>query len=101
MIGLSFINQHDSLYLKERLECLDDGMHDSCFWEETLYQKNKMFIYGKIVDTSYVDEINTYEELRNVDDHSAHLNNETLSLIADVFKINVEQIKNIKSLKKV
>lgn len=71
------------------------------FWEETLYQKNKMFIYGKIVDTSYVDEINTYEELRNVDDHSAHLNNETLSLIADVFKINVEQIKNIKSLKKV
>ena len=21
MIGLSFINQHDSLYLKERLEC--------------------------------------------------------------------------------
>lgn len=100
MIGLSFINQHDSLYLKERLECLDDGMHDSCFWEETLYQKNKMFIYGKIVDTSYVDEINTYEELRNVDDHSAHLNNETLSLIADVFKINVEQIKNIKSLKK-
>ena len=79
---------------------LDDGMHDSCFWEETLYQKNKMFIYGKIVDTSYVDEINTYEELRNVDDHSAHLNNETLSLIADVFKINVEQIKNIKSLKK-
>lgn len=100
MIGLSFINQHDSLYLKERLECLDDGMHDSCFWEETLYQKNKMFIYGKIVDTNYVDEINTYEELRNVDDHSTHLNNETLSLIAGVFKINVEQIKNIKSLKK-
>ena len=98
--GLTFINQHDSLYLKERLECLDDGMHDSCFWEETLYQKNKMFIYGKIVDTNYVDEINTYEELRNVDDHSTHLNNETLSLIADVFKINVEQIKNIKSLKK-
>lgn len=62
--------------------------------------KDKMFIYGKIVDTSYVDENNTYEELRNVDDHSAHLNNETLSLIADVFKINVEQIKNIKSLKK-
>lgn len=59
-----------------------------------------MFIYGKIVDTNYVDEINTYEELRNVDDHSTHLNNETLSLIADVFKINVEQIKNIKSLKK-
>lgn len=47
-------------------------MHDSLFWEEALYQKNKMFIYGKIVDTNYVDEINTYEELRNVDDHSTH-----------------------------
>lgn len=100
MIGLAFINNQDSSYLKKRLEYLDDGMHDSYFWEETLYQKNKMFIYGKIVDTNYVDEINTYEELRNVDDHSVHLNNETLSLIADVFKINVEQIKNIKSLKK-
>lgn len=100
LIGLSFINSQDASYLKEHLEHLDDGMHDSLFWEEALYQKNKMFIYGKIVDTNYVDEINTYEELRNVDDHSTHLNNETLSLIADVFKINVEQIKNIKSLKK-
>lgn len=100
LIGLSFINNQDASYLKEHLEHLDDGMHDSLFWEEALYQKNKMFIYGKIVDTNYVDEINTYEELRNVDDHSTHLNNETLSLIADVFKINVEQIKNIKSLKK-
>ena len=100
MIGLSFINNQDASYLKEHLEHLDDGMHDSLFWEEALYQKNKMFIYGKIVDINYVDEINTYEELRNVDDHSVHLNNETLSLIADVFKINVEQIKNIKSLKK-
>lgn len=93
LIGLSFINNQDASYLKEHLEHLDDGMHDSLFWEEALYQKNKMFIYGKIVDTNYVDEINTYEELRNVDDHSTHLNNETLSLIADVFKINVEQIK--------
>ena len=100
LIGLSFINNQDASYLKEHLEHLDDGIHDSLFWEEALYQKNKMFIYGKIVDTNYVDEINTYEELRNVDDHSTHLNNETLSLIADVFKINVEQIKNIKSLKK-
>lgn len=54
----------------------------------------------EIMRKSIVDEINTYEELRNVDDHSTHLNNETLSLIADVFKINVEQIKNIKSSKK-
>lgn len=100
MIGLAFINNQDSSYLKKRLEYLDDGMHDSCFWEETLYQKNKMFIYGKIVDTNYVDEINTYEELRNIDDHSAHLNNDTLSLIANVFETNIEQIKNIKSLKK-
>lgn len=100
MIGLAFINNQDSSYLKKRLEYLDDGMHDSYFWEETLYQKNKMFIYGKIVDTNYVDEINTYEELRNIDDHSAHLNNDTLSLIANVFETNIEQIKNIKSLKK-
>ena len=39
MIGLSFINQHDSLYLKERCECLDDECMILVF---VLYQKNKI-----------------------------------------------------------
>ena len=50
MIGLSFINQHDSLYLKERLECLDDGMHMILvFAGRNVVSKNKMFIYGKLL----------------------------------------------------
>lgn len=99
-VGVAYINSQDAVLLKKQLEILDNNEHDSYDWEEALFSNNKMLIEGKIVDTSCVDEINTYEELRNVDDHSSHLNNDTLSLIADVFNVEVKNIMHIKSLKK-
>ena len=49
MIGLSFINQHDSLYLKERLECLDDGMHDSFFGKKRCIKRIKCLFMEKLL----------------------------------------------------
>lgn len=99
-VGVAYINSQDAVLLKKQLELLDNNEHYSDDWEEALFVNNKMIIEGKIVDTSCVDEINTYEELRNIDDHSSHLNNDTLSLIADVFNEEVKNITHIKSLKK-
>lgn len=99
-VGVAYINSQDAILLKEQLKVLDNSEHDSDDWEEALFLNNKMLVEGKIVDTSCVDEINTYEELRNIDDHSSHLNNDTLSLIADVFNEEVKNITHIKSLKK-
>ena len=99
-VGVAYINSQDAVLLKKQLELLDNNEHYSDDWEEALFVNNKMIIEGKIVDTSCVDEINTYEELRNIDDHSSHLNNDTLSLIADVFNEEVKSITHIKSLKK-
>lgn len=98
-VGVAYINSQDAVLLKKQLELLDNNEHYSDDWEEALFVNNKMIIEGKIVDTSCVDEINTYEELRNIDDHSSHLNNDTLSLIADVFNEEVKSITHIKSLK--
>ena len=89
-VGVAYINSQDAVLLKKQLELLDNNEHDSDDWEEALFVNNKMIIKGKIVDTSCVDEINTYEELRNIDDHSSHLNNDTLSLIADVFNVSAK-----------
>ena len=99
-VGVAYINSQDAILLKEQLKVLDNSEHDSDDWEEALFVNNKMIIEGKIVDTSCVDEINTYEELRSIDDHSSHLNNDTLSLIADVFNVEIKNITHIKSLKK-
>ena len=99
-VGVAYINSQDAILLKEQLKVLDNSEHDSDDWEEALFLNNKMLVEGKIVDTSCVDEINTYEELRSIDDHSSHLNNDTLSLIADVFNEEVKNITHIKSLKK-
>ena len=99
-VGVAYINSQDAVLLKKQLELLDNNEHDSDDWKEALFVNNKMIIEAKIVDTSCVDEINTYEELRNIDDHSSHLNNDTLSLIADVFNEEVKNITHIKSLKK-
>lgn len=99
-VGVAYINSQDAVLLKKQLELLDNNEHYSDDWEEALFVNNKMIIEGKIVDTSCVDEINTYEELRDIDDHSSHLNNDTLSSIADVFNEEVKNITHIKSLKK-
>lgn len=99
-VGVAYINSQDAILLKEQLKVLDNSEHDSDDWEVALFLNNKMLVEGKIVDTSCVYEINTYEELRSIDDHSSHLNNDTLSLIADVFNEEVKNITHIKSLKK-
>lgn len=71
-VGVAYINSQDAILLKEQLKVLDNSEHDSDDWEEALFLNNKMLVEGKIVDTSCVDEINTYEELRSIDDHSEY-----------------------------
>lgn len=101
MVGLSYINADDSnILVKKLIEFDHSEKYEESFWEDILFNKNKMIIYGREIDDAKVFEINTYEDLRSLDSHSASLKNSSIRLIADIFDTDVSNIKNISYLKK-
>ncbi len=101
MIGLTYINKKDSIFITSKLEeMIHSSNNDDCFWEELLFDKKKMSIYGKLESNQNVKEINTFEELRNIDDSSSSLNHHVLDIISEALNIEINQIKNITCLKK-
>ena len=60
----------------------------------------KMHLRPREVKGDLVHEINTLEELRELDHHSSQLNSDILSLIGDVLDCRTEEIVDIRALKK-
>lgn len=101
MIGISYINETDSKWLKKRvMELADNELYDNAYWEEALYSDGKMKIKGRLVSSNEFFEINTYEQLRELDSHSNQLQTDAIQVIEEVFHVSNEEIQNIQVLKK-
>ena len=101
MIGLCYIMGQESKILQENLhEFSKKPSYDHEFWECTLQDKNKWIIPSKVVNSKQFIEINTYEQLREIDGNSANLQTDAISIIQDCFHVEVDEIKNITVLKK-
>lgn len=70
------------------------------FWETALYSGSRMKIPAKVVSSSKVVEINTYEQLREIDSASGYLKSDALETIAFTLGCEVSDIVNIEVLKK-
>ena len=70
------------------------------FWEDALAEKDNFLINGRIIPNSEHAEINSYEELLELDSNSSHLENEAIQIIENTFKIDKSDIHNIHTLKK-
>lgn len=101
MTGICYINNQIKDKLINRLSEFDnDERYNNCFWEEALFENNKMIIKPKFVDSDSIYEINTYEELRKIDSKSKSLNNEVITLISKELNVNTNEIYNVEALKK-
>ena len=101
MIGISYIIEEQSKIIRDKiLEFNSSYKHDEDFWEVVLYKDGKMIIPARIVHGADVVEINTYEQLRELDEQSDNLKSDALDAIADVFHIKTENITDICVLKK-
>lgn len=101
MVGISYLCGEDAERVRANLAAYDrNPRFDDCFWEETLYEKNKMFVKARQVSAGDVIEINTFEELRAVDDTSSHLHSDALSLIASCLHCKEAELSEIQVLKK-
>ena len=62
MVGLSYINYDDSNKISKKLDKYNQNeKYENSFWEEILFEKNKMIIYGKELENNCVFEINTLQ----------------------------------------
>lgn len=101
MIGIAYLLKEDADIVIKRLNTMcKNSKYDDCFWEETLYKNDRMFLLNKVVDSRDVVEINTYEQLRRLDESSNNLKDETIQVICDVLKAEPMEIENIEVLKK-
>ena len=101
MVGLCYLAGQEAKIVQEKLqEFSKKPSYDHEFWECTLQEKNKWIIPSKVVNAKKLIEINTYEQLRELDGNSANLQTDAISIIQECFAVEVDEIKNITVLKK-
>lgn len=101
MLGIAYLLNDEANYVRERLALLaKDQRYDGAFWEETLYKKNKMIVTAKVIPAENAVEINTYEQLRELDSSSNQLKSDAIETAAEALGVQPKDIANISVLKK-
>lgn len=99
-IGISYINAEDSLKVIELFQSIDKSLFykNKIFWEDYIIENNISLFYE--MNKGYIKEINTFEELRDVDATSKSLNTEIIDIITSSLNVTIQDIGNIKLSKK-
>lgn len=101
MIGICYLLEAEAENVRERLEELGrDSRYDGAFWEETLYQKDRMIVTARVVHAADAVEINTYEQLREIDSDSSQLQTDAIQVICQALGARPDEVTNITLLKK-
>lgn len=101
MVGITYLLEEDAAGIRAKVKKMNaSGKHNEDFWEIALYKGDKMIVPAKVVHGSNVVEINTYEQLRELDGGSNHLKSDALDIIAQTFHTTSEKIVDITVLKK-
>lgn len=102
MIGVTYVTQDVGQTLSKQIQKMQlQAKHAEDFWETALFGANQATpIYAKVASTEAAIEIDTYEQLRELDDQSAHLQTEIIDLIARELAVEAKEIVEIQVLKK-
>ena len=101
MIGLAYLTGEESSQISARLmEMRSDVRYAGLFWESALEEKGKYRIWGRVFPASDAVEINTYEQLREVDEGAAQLKSDAMDTIAAALHTVNHSITGIEVLKK-
>ena len=101
MIGISYLTDSVAQSMARRIETMvQDRRYDHVFWEDALFAENGMPVQAKLVPEGAVVEINTYEQLRELDENSDQLKSDAMAEIERVLSVSGEEITGIEVLKK-
>lgn len=101
IIGISYINDNDSNVIRKKLQqYVKTEKYDNAFWEECFIVDKRFLLPAKIVSSKKVFEINTIENLRDLDENSINLDSEIINCASKALNASPKDIKNISALKK-
>lgn len=101
MVGIAYLTRADATMIRKRIvQMSSQTKYDFSFWEEALYEKDKMLIPARIVHSANVIEINTYEQLRDIDSTSNQLKSDSIDAICETLHCQPAEVKDISVLKK-
>ena len=101
MIGIAYLTDKDSNTVRNRLKQYDkEKRYFNAFWEDAIVEGDRMLVQANVVRSFDVAEINTYEDLREIDEESNHLKSDAISIISDVLNVKYKEITEIEVLKK-
>lgn len=100
MIGLAYLNEMQGKNISKLLEKSIGEKQYTSFWEDVLENKKNFLLKGKLISDNSHAEINSYEQLLDLDSGSTHLKNDAIEIIEDILKVNKKDIHNIHTLKK-
>ena len=101
MVGIAYLTEDTAKIVCQTLELpCEDKSNDNEFWEKALYKKKKMIVAARVIQNDRVVEINTYEQLRELDENSNQLKVEAIDVICNALKVTPKDIKDITVLKK-
>ena len=101
MIGIAYLTEEQADPVRSSiLDLSRDSRYDNAFWEEALYQKERMVVWARVVHFSDVTEINTYEQLRELDSKSSQLKSDAIRVICSCLDVQPDDITHISVLKK-
>jgi len=101
MIGVSYLMGQTAREVRNRLKTMDaDPACQNAFWEDTLCGSGKWLTAARVTSASEVIEINTYEQLRMLDENSDQLKTDAIGVICRTFHAQPSEITDITVLKK-
>lgn len=101
MIGICYLLEKEAAIVREQIRLLcKNPRYDGSFWEEALYRKDRMIVNARVVSSSDAVEINTYEQLRELDSHSRQLRSDALAVIEKALDVSENEVTDITVLKK-
>ena len=101
MIGIAYLSGEDCVAFRERLRAMAaNSDYDDSFWEDALFCSGAPRVMARLVESSEVIEINTYEQLRDLDEDSAQLKSDAIEVAAAVLDASKNEIVDIAILKK-
>lgn len=99
MIGICYLIKEDADIIVNRIEKFcKNPQFDDAFWEEALYNKDRMFVSAHVVHSADVVEINTYEQLREIDSDSNQLKTDAIQVICKALDSLLHGFKGISRL---
>ena len=101
VIGIAYLTKEEGIAVRKRLEELTrEGKNRRLFWEAAASEGKQMTLTARLFGPEDAVEINTYQQLREIEYYAPILQNDTSRIIREVFHVKMEDIKDIQVLKK-